>query len=155
MTNLITIARQCTRCGADISHLDPEEYSLCLSCNEILCNAYLIQEGLEECVGADNRYVYPAHTGKSREQQLQEARAALHTFALSKSPDLQIQMLERRFGYFPKTFRAGGQVHEVEYVSRCWTKVDRHPRLYFQVHTPAGDMVLYQDVHSNTWHKEN
>lgn len=66
-----------------------------------------------------------------------------------------IEMLERRFGYFPKSFRSGGETLQVEYVVRCWTKAKGQPRLYFKIHTATGDMVLYQDVNANTWHKEN
>lgn len=73
----------------------------------------------------------------------------------TKSNTTPVQMLERRYGYFPQSFRAGGQTLQVEYVVRCWTKTKRTPRLYFKVHTATGDMVLFQDVNSNTWHKEN
>lgn len=65
-----------------------------------------------------------------------------------------IQMLEKKFGYFPKSFKSGGQTHAVESVERCWTQTGRAPRLYFRVRTAAGDFTLWQDVNANTWHKE-
>lgn len=68
--------------------------------------------------------------------------------------DNTIQMIERRFNFFPKTFRIGGDTHTVKHVERCWTQPGRTPRLYFRVHTTAGNMVLYQDVNANTWHRE-
>lgn len=65
-----------------------------------------------------------------------------------------VEMIEKRFGYFPKTFRTGGRTYTVAHVERCWTQPGRSPRLYFKVRCAEGDFVLCQDVNANTWHME-
>lgn len=66
----------------------------------------------------------------------------------------QVEMLEKRFGYFPKTFRTGGRTYTVTHVERCWTVPGRATRLYFRVRCAEGNFVLWQDVNANTWHVE-
>jgi hypothetical protein len=71
--------------------------------------------------------------------------------------DEAVDMLERRFRYFPRAFRWRGQRYEVEAVERCWTvsksgwrrRVERH---YFLVHCDEGAFELYQDLKAGTWH---
>lgn len=64
---------------------------------------------------------------------------------------MQIEMLEKRFGFFPKSFRIGGHTYAVAQVDRCWTQPGRSPRHYFKIRCAEGDFVLCQDVNANTW----
>lgn len=66
----------------------------------------------------------------------------------------QVEMLDKRYGYFPKTFRAGGRTYTVTHVERCWTVPGRSPRHYFRVRCAEGNFVLCQDVNANTWQVE-
>lgn len=72
---------------------------------------------------------------------------------MSGARAVQIEMIRRKFGYFPRTFNLCGEEHEVTSVTRCWTtgsrKMNRH---YFDVVCAAGNFTLYQDLGSNTWH---
>lgn len=71
--------------------------------------------------------------------------------------DEAVEMVERRYQYFPRVFRWRGQRCEVESVQRCWTvnrrawrgRIQRH---FFQVRCAQGDFELYQDVRSGAWH---
>jgi hypothetical protein len=71
--------------------------------------------------------------------------------------DEAIEMLERRFQYFPRAFRWRGRRYEVEAVEQCWTvsrrgwkrRVERH---FFRVHCAEGLFELFQDLRANTWH---
>ena len=73
-----------------------------------------------------------------------------------KKFDEAVEMLERRFRYFPRAFRWRGRRYEVQEVSRCWTttrsgwrrRVERH---YFLAHCDEGDFELYQDLSAGTW----
>ncbi len=68
-----------------------------------------------------------------------------------------IEMVQRRFNYFPKVFRWRGQRYHVDRVEECWTvsrpgwkrRVERH---CFRLSCRAGDFEVYQDLASNTWH---
>jgi hypothetical protein len=68
-----------------------------------------------------------------------------------------IEMVERRFQLFPKTFRWRGRLHRVVAVERCWTvsragwrrRVVGH---YFRVQCAEGTFEVFQDVKANTWH---
>ena len=62
-----------------------------------------------------------------------------------------VEMLERRFGYFPKRFRWRGRLYDVEAVERCWTSVRTNPRLCFRVRCREGSFELSQEVRLNTW----
>ncbi len=65
-----------------------------------------------------------------------------------------IQMLQRRFGYFPKTFTWNGQTVHVEHVLRCWTQTGNRlhgSRLVFRVQCASGTFDLTQDVQADTW----
>jgi hypothetical protein len=62
-----------------------------------------------------------------------------------------IEMLERRFGYFPKRFRWHGRIYEVLAVDRCWTSVRNKPGLCFRVQCHEGTFELSQDVRLNKW----
>ena len=68
-----------------------------------------------------------------------------------------IDMLARRFGYFPRTFVWRGHEFHVEAVERCWTTGTRRnggrmQRHYFQVRCAEGRFDLFQDLTHNTWH---
>ena len=70
-----------------------------------------------------------------------------------------VEIQEKRFGYFPKTFRWRGRQYHVEAVERCWTVTNNrrsrsmeNPRLYFRVRCPEGAFDLIQDVRVNAWH---
>ncbi len=71
--------------------------------------------------------------------------------------DDSVEMVQRRFQYFPDAFRWRGRRHRVQAVRRCWTvarrgwrgRVERH---YFQVECAEGDFELYQDIQRGTWH---
>jgi hypothetical protein len=71
--------------------------------------------------------------------------------------DEAIEMVERRFRYFPRVFRWRGRRYEVEAVEQCWTvsrsawrrRVERH---FFRVQCAGGTFELYQEVRTNTWH---
>jgi hypothetical protein len=62
-----------------------------------------------------------------------------------------VEMLEKRFGYFPKRFRWHGKIYDVEAVERCWTGVRSNPRLSFRVRCREGSFELSQDVRLNKW----
>ncbi|MBI3536762.1 MAG: hypothetical protein HY070_04265 [Chloroflexi bacterium] len=62
-----------------------------------------------------------------------------------------VEMQEKRFGYFPKTFRWHGKRYDVQAVERCWTIARRTPRLCFRVRCREGAFDLLQDVRANTW----
>jgi hypothetical protein len=67
--------------------------------------------------------------------------------------DEAIDMLERRFHYFPRVFYWRGRRYDVEAVEQCWTvarrQVERH---FFRVRCAEGTFEVYQDVRANTWH---
>ena len=71
--------------------------------------------------------------------------------------DDTVEMVQRRFQYFPDVFRWRGRQHRVQSVQRCWTvarrgwrgRIERH---YFQVECAEGVFELYQDVRDGTWH---
>ena len=63
-----------------------------------------------------------------------------------------VEIQEKRFGYFPKTFRWHGRRYDVQAIERCWTAVKRSPHLCFRVRCSEGTFDLYQNVHDNTWH---
>jgi hypothetical protein len=62
-----------------------------------------------------------------------------------------IEMLDRRFGYFPKRFRWHGRIYDVETVDRCWTSARSTPRMCFRVRCREGWFELSQDVRLNRW----
>ena len=67
-----------------------------------------------------------------------------------------IEMRERRYGYFPRTFMWRGHEYNVEAVEKAETtfagaKLNRH---YFQVRCAEGVFVVFQDLKANTWHIE-
>ena len=69
----------------------------------------------------------------------------------------QIQVCDKRFNYFPKTFRWRGETYHVRSVDRCWTvtrrrllgSVERH---CFRVRTAGGVYDLHQDLDRNEWY---
>ncbi len=70
---------------------------------------------------------------------------------------MQIEMIQRRFGYFPLRFSIHGKEHHVNSVARCRTtgtqnEIKRH---YFDVVCDDGDYTIYQDLKNNTWHVVN
>ena len=78
-----------------------------------------------------------------------------------------IEMLERRHGYFPKTFIWRGQQYDVYAVERCWatlqwgwTRREKGGKHRFRVRCSfdsaqdrhEGTFEVYQDIHHNAWH---
>ena len=68
-----------------------------------------------------------------------------------------VEVVERRFAFFPHSFRWHGRFYEVESVERCWTVSRRGwgrrtSRRYFAVQCAAGTFELYQDLETGTWH---
>ena len=71
--------------------------------------------------------------------------------------DDTVEMVQRRFQYFPDVFRWRGRCHRVQSVRRCWTvarrgwrgRIERH---FFQVECAEGEFELFQDVQDGTWH---
>ncbi len=63
-----------------------------------------------------------------------------------------VEIQEKRFGYFPKTFRWHGKRYDVQAIERCWTITRRAPRLCFRVRCSEGTFDLAQDVRANIWH---
>ena len=61
------------------------------------------------------------------------------------------EMQEKRFGYFPKRFRWRGQIHDVEAIEHCWTRMRTNPQLCFRVRCRDASFELCQDVRTNTW----
>ncbi len=69
----------------------------------------------------------------------------------------KIEMIQRRFGYFPRVFRENDRLHTVKCVERCWTTASRGKmaRHYFDVTCSDDRFILFQDLNTNTWHMEN
>jgi hypothetical protein len=75
--------------------------------------------------------------------------------------DEAVEMVRRRFEYYPSVFRWRGRFFRVHDVERCWTRsrrgtwrdrrrrVERH---FFQVRCDGGTFEIYQDLRANTWH---
>lgn len=61
------------------------------------------------------------------------------------------EMLEKRFGYFPKRFRWRGRTYDVDAVEHCWTSMKHHPRLCFRVRCREKRYELSQDIKLNCW----
>jgi hypothetical protein len=71
--------------------------------------------------------------------------------------DEAIEMVQRRFQYFPRVFRWRGHRYDVDVIEQCWTvsrrawwrRVERH---FFRLRCAEGTFEIYQDVRTNTWH---
>jgi hypothetical protein len=71
--------------------------------------------------------------------------------------DEAVDMVQRRFQYFPRVFRWRGQRYQVDAVERCWTVVRRGwvrraERHFFCVRCAEGEFELYQDIGTGLWH---
>ena len=71
--------------------------------------------------------------------------------------DDAVDMVQRRFQYFPDLFCWRGRRYRVQSVRRCWTTTRRNwqrraARHCFHVECAEGDFELYQDVREGTWH---
>ncbi len=65
-----------------------------------------------------------------------------------------IEVQQRRFGTFPKTFMHRGRTYTVQAVERYWTVSKRGGRVarnHFRVRCRQGTFELYQDVQHDTW----
>jgi hypothetical protein len=69
-----------------------------------------------------------------------------------KTYDESIELLARRFAYFPQAFRWRGRRYDVDAVERDWTPRLAPARRYFRVQCVAGRVELYHDLVANTWH---
>jgi hypothetical protein len=71
--------------------------------------------------------------------------------------DEAVEILQKRFQYFPQVFCWRGGHYAAQSVEKCWSvchrgwrrRVARH---YFRLRCPEGRFELYQDVRANTWH---
>jgi hypothetical protein len=66
--------------------------------------------------------------------------------------DEAVELIERRFQFFPQTFRWRGHRYQVEAVEQSWTTSRPGWRRYFRVHCTPGIFDLYQDLTASTWH---
>jgi len=66
--------------------------------------------------------------------------------------DEAVEMVQRRFQYFPHLFRWRGQRFEVESVRRVWTVTGHGGRHFFHVQCTAGDFELFQEVQTGIWY---
>jgi hypothetical protein len=87
-------------------------------------------------VGAGTR---STRSGASRPRRSRSAR------------DDAVEVLEKRFGYFPQRFLWRGQVHTVQAVERTWTKMGRVAQLCFRVRCGEGVFDLTQNAQTNIW----
>lgn len=62
-----------------------------------------------------------------------------------------VQVLEKRFGYFPHRFQWRGAQHQVQAVERTWTKMGRVAQLCFRVRCSQGTFDLTQNAKTNIW----
>lgn len=75
--------------------------------------------------------------------------------------DEAVEIVSRRFEYYPSVFRWRGRFFRVDDVERCWTRsrrgtwrdrrrrVERH---FFLLRCDEGTFEMYQDLRANTWH---
>ena len=71
--------------------------------------------------------------------------------------DEAVELVARRFQYFPRVFRWRGCRYEVETMKRSWTvsrrgRRRRVERRYFEVHCAEGAFEIYQDLTTGGWH---
>lgn len=62
-----------------------------------------------------------------------------------------VEILEKRFGYFPQRFQWRGHAHQVQQVERTWTKMGKSAQLCFRVRCREGVFDLTQSVKTNIW----
>lgn len=62
-----------------------------------------------------------------------------------------VEVVEKRFGYFPQRFQWRGHVHMVQAVERTWTKMGRVAQLCFRVRCAEGVFDLTQNAKTNIW----
>jgi len=71
--------------------------------------------------------------------------------------DEAVQMIRRRFQFFPEAFCWRGRQFRVQEVQRSWVVTRpgwRQPveRRYYQVQCTSGTFEIYQDLRAGTWH---
>jgi hypothetical protein len=71
--------------------------------------------------------------------------------------DEAVDVIKRRFQYFPLLFRWRGRHYHVDAVDRSWTVSQRVwrrrvERRFFQVRSGEGTFELYQDLRTGGWH---
>ena len=62
-----------------------------------------------------------------------------------------VDVVEKRFGYFPQRFQWRGHLHTVQSVERTWTKMGRIAQMVFRVHCTEGVFDLTQNAKTNVW----
>ncbi len=62
-----------------------------------------------------------------------------------------VQVLEKRFGYFPHRFQWRGKLHQVQAIERTQTKMGRVAQLCFRVRCSEGTFDLTQNAKTNIW----
>jgi hypothetical protein len=68
-----------------------------------------------------------------------------------------VEVVDKRFAFFPQALRWRGRFYEVDSVERCWTVLRRGwwrraDRRHFLVQCTSGSFELYQDLENGTWH---
>jgi hypothetical protein len=63
----------------------------------------------------------------------------------------QVEMLEKRFGYFPQRFQVGDVTYTALAIRRTWTTHTRPPKLVFEIRTEHGIITLSQNTATNKW----
>lgn len=71
--------------------------------------------------------------------------------------DEAVDVVGRRFQYFPRVFRWRGRRYEVEAMKRSWIVSrpgwrGRVQRRYFEAHCAQGAFELYQDLTAGGWY---
>lgn len=62
-----------------------------------------------------------------------------------------VEIVEKRFGYFPQQFQWRGHAHHVQAVERTWTRMGRVAQLCFRVRCNEGVFDLTQNAKTNIW----
>ena len=84
----------------------------------------------------------------------------MHSLVRRTSAHEPVEVQQKRFGYFPKTFRWRGKRYSVQSIERCWAQrrlgFRKHtlftkPYLYFRVRCREGIFDLAQDIHADAW----
>lgn len=69
--------------------------------------------------------------------------------------DEAIEVMQRRYGYYPRLFLWRGRPYEVDGVDRCWVvgrRLRRAARRYFRLQAGGATFELYRDLGAGTWH---
>lgn len=93
---------------------------------------------------------FPTHSRVGARTRSTRSGASLVKRSRSARNDA-VEILEKRFGYFPQQFHWRGRAHQVQAVERTWTKMGRAAQLCFRVRCQEGIFELTQNVKTNIW----